>query len=51
MLTELEGAFWKQPVRKSTLGRSIIDAVNPDEVYDVDQNLAEFDVKDMIVPS
>lgn len=31
-LTELEGVFWKQPIRKRTLGKNIADAVNKDEV-------------------
>ena len=50
MLTEVDGAFWKYPVRKKTLGRSFIDSINPDDVFDIDEHLSEFDVKDMIVP-
>ena len=47
-LTELEGAFWKYPIRKKTLGKTMVDTVNKDEVVDVDQYLAEFDIKDMV---
>ena len=47
-LTELEGAFWKYPVRKKNLGKSMVDAVNPDELLSVDEHLAEFDIKDMV---
>ena len=47
-LSETDGAFWKYPVRKSTLGRVSLEKINPDEVLDVDGYLAEFDVKDMV---
>ena len=47
-LTELDGAFWKHPVRKRTLGKTFVDQVNPDEVLSVDQYLYEFDIKDMV---
>ena len=50
MLTEVDGAFWKYPVRKKTLAKSFIDSVNPDDVFDIDEHLSEFDVKDMVVP-
>ena len=47
-LSEAEGAFWRYPVRKKTLGQNAVDAINMDEVFDVDGNLAEFDIKDMV---
>ena len=47
-LTETEGAFWKYPVRKKTLGKSMVDVANKDEMFDVDQYLTEFDIKDMV---
>ena len=47
-LAETDGAFWKYPVRKATLGKVFMDKVNPDEVFNVDDYLAEFDIKDMV---
>lgn len=35
-LNELDGAFWRHPVRKKTLGKSFVDSANPDEVQSVD---------------
>ena len=49
-LNELDGAFWKYPVRKQSLGKNFVDSVNPDEVFSVDDHLFEFDIKDMVNP-
>lgn len=47
-MTETDGAFWKHPIRKSTLGKTFVDKANPDEVISVDEYLAEFDIKDAV---
>lgn len=47
-LSEAEGAFWRYPVRKKNLGKAQVDAIDPDDAFDVDQYLFEFDVKDMV---
>lgn len=47
-LNEIDGAFWRYPVRRRTLGKNFVDSVNPDEVQTVDSHLFEFDIKDMV---
>ena len=41
-LSEADGAFWKYPVLRNSKGK------DKDEKFDIDQYLAEFDVKDIL---